>query len=101
VTARVRFANSDRLSLRQNQRLSARVLLENRPNVLMVKRGDFLNMGGDVAYQVNDTIAHKKAVKLGARSMSQVEVVEGGEVGDVWVISGTETFKNEPTIQIR
>ncbi|MCW3171135.1 efflux RND transporter periplasmic adaptor subunit [Shewanella subflava] len=101
VTARVRFADSNTLSLRQNQRLSARVLLENRPNVLIVKRGDFLNMGGDVAYQVNDTIAHKKAVKLGARSMSQVEVIEGGEVGDVWVISGTETFKNEPTIQIR
>ena len=101
VTARVRFADSNTLSLRQNQRLSARVLLENRPNVLIVKRGDFLNMGGDVAYQVNDTIAHKKAVKLGARSMSQVEVIEGGEVGDVWVISGTETFKNELTIQIR
>jgi HlyD family secretion protein len=101
VTARVRFADSNTLSLRQNQRLSARVLLENRPNVLIVKRGDFLNMGGEVAYQVSDAVAHKKVVKLGARSMSQVEVLEGGEEGDVWVISGTETFKNDPTIQIR
>ncbi|MGX9463214.1 efflux RND transporter periplasmic adaptor subunit [Shewanella sp. A14] len=101
VTARVRFADSNTLSLRQNQRLSARVLLENRPNVLIVKRGDFLNMGGEVAYQVNDAVAHKKAVKLGARSMSQVEVIEGGEEGDVWVISGTEIFKNDPTVQIR
>ena len=101
VTARVRFADSNTLSLRQNQRLSARVLLENRPNVLIVKRGDFLNMGGEVAYQVSDAVAHKKVVKLGARSMSQVEVLEGGEAGDVWVISGTETFKNDPTIQIR
>jgi HlyD family secretion protein len=97
----VRFADSNTLSLRQNQRLSARVLLENRPNVLIVKRGDFLNMGGEVAYQVNEAVAQKKPVKLGARSMSQVEVLEGGEAGDVWVISGTETFKNDPTIQIR
>jgi HlyD family secretion protein len=101
VTARVRFADSNTLSLRQNQRLSARVLLENRPNVLMVKRGDFLNLGGDLAYQVSDSVALQKTVKLGARSMSQVEVIEGGEEGEVWVISGTETFKNEPKIQIR
>jgi HlyD family secretion protein len=101
VTARVRFADSSTLSLRQNQRLSARVLLENRPNVLMVKRGDFLNMGGEIAYQVGDSVAMQKTIKLGARSMSQVEVIEGGEEGDVWVISGTETFKNEPKIQIR
>jgi HlyD family secretion protein len=101
VTARVRFADSNTLSLRQNQRLSARVLLENRPNVLMVKRGDFLNLGGEMAYQVSNSVAMQKTVKLGARSMSQVEVIEGGEEGDVWVISGTETFKNEPKIQIR
>ncbi|MEH6465060.1 MAG: HlyD family efflux transporter periplasmic adaptor subunit [Shewanella psychromarinicola] len=101
VTARVRFADSNTLSLRQNQRLSARVLLENRPNVLMVKRGDFLNLGGEIAYQVSNSVAMQKTVKLGARSMSQVEVIEGGEEGDEWVISGTETFKNEPKIQIR
>jgi HlyD family secretion protein len=101
VTARVRFADSNTLSLRQNQRLSARVLLEHRPNVLMVKRGDFLNLGGEIAYQVSNSVAMQKTVKLGARSMSQVEVIEGGEEGDVWVISGTETFKNEPKIQIR
>jgi HlyD family secretion protein len=101
VTARVRFADSNTLSLRQNQRLSARVLLEHRPNVLMVKRGDFLNLGGEIAYQVSNSVAMQKTVKLGARSMSQVEVIEGGEEGDEWVISGTETFKNEPKIQIR
>lgn len=101
VTARVRFADSNTLSLRQNQRLSARVLLENRPNVLMVKRGDFLNLGGEVAYQMSESVAQQKTVKLGVRSMSQVEVLEGGEEGEVWVISGTESFKNQPKIQIR
>ena len=101
VTARVRFNADEQLSLRQNQRLSARVLLENRPNVLMVKRGDFLNRGGSIAYLLNDDIAHKTPVTLGARSMSQVEVIEGGKAGDVWVISGTEAFRNDDTIQLR
>lgn len=101
VTARVRFNANDQLSLRQNQRLSARVLLENRPNVLMVKRGDFLNRGGATAYLLKDDIAYKTPVTLGARSMSQVEIVDGGKEGDVWVISGTEAFSNDDSIQIR
>ena len=101
VTARVRFDADEQLSLRQNQRLSARVLLENRPNVLMVKRGDFLNRGGSTAYLLTDDIAQKTAVTLGVRSMSQVEVIEGGKEGDVWVISGTEAFSNDDTIQLR
>ncbi|GIU48158.1 efflux RND transporter periplasmic adaptor subunit [Shewanella sp. KT0246] len=101
VTARVRFNAETSLSLRQNQRLSARVLLENRPNVLMVKRGDFLNRGGSTAFVMNDDIAVKTPVTLGARSMSQVEVVDGGKEGDVWVVSGTEAFKNDEQIQIR
>ncbi|GAA0788448.1 MULTISPECIES: efflux RND transporter periplasmic adaptor subunit [Pseudomonadati] len=101
VTARVRFNANDQLSLRQNQRLSARVLLENRPNVLMVKRGDFLNRGGATAYLLKDDIAYKTPVTLGARSMSQVEIVDGGKEGDIWVISGTEAFSNDDSIQIR
>ncbi|WP_282166348.1 efflux RND transporter periplasmic adaptor subunit [Shewanella japonica] len=101
VTARVRFEAIDSLSLRQNQRLSARVLLENRPNVLMVKRGDFLNRGGATAFVMNDDMVQRKAVTLGARSMSEIEVIDGAKEGDVWVISGTETFKNDTQIQIR
>ncbi|WP_144210609.1 efflux RND transporter periplasmic adaptor subunit [Shewanella donghaensis] len=101
VTARVRFNVDEQLSLRQNQRLSARVLLENRPNVLMIKRGDFLNRGGSSAYLLTDDIVHKTPVTLGARSMSQVEVIEGGKEGDVWVISGTEAFRNDETVQLR
>ncbi|KPZ71931.1 Multidrug resistance protein MdtA [Shewanella sp. P1-14-1] len=101
VTARVRFEAIDSLSLRQNQRLSARVLLENRPNVLMVKRGDFLNRGGATAFVMNDDMVQRTAVTLGARSMSEIEVIDGAKEGDVWVISGTETFKNDTQIQIR
>ncbi|WP_299007539.1 HlyD family efflux transporter periplasmic adaptor subunit [uncultured Shewanella sp.] len=102
VTARVRFAQDDNLHLRQNQRLSARVLLENKPNILMVKKGAFVRSGGGQrVYAVQDKIAKPIAITLGARSMSHVEVLSGGSVGDVWVISSLDPFKKADEVQLR
>jgi HlyD family secretion protein len=102
VTTRVRFEQDDSLHLRQNQRLSARVLLENRPDVLMVKRGAFVSSGGGrIVYRVNGDIAAQTEILLGARSMSHVEVLQGGEAGDKWVISSIEPFKQAEQVLIR
>ncbi|WP_394203186.1 efflux RND transporter periplasmic adaptor subunit [Shewanella waksmanii] len=102
VTARVRFEQNDALKLRQNQRLSARVLLENRPNVLMVKRGAFVSSGGGRAvYSMSDDIATLTEIQLGARSMSHIEVIAGGDVGDTWVISSVEPFSNAAQVLVR
>ncbi|WP_028763132.1 efflux RND transporter periplasmic adaptor subunit [Shewanella colwelliana] len=102
VATRVRFAQDSALHLRQNQRLSARVLLENCPDVLMVKRGAFINSGGGrLVYRLQDDIAQRTAIALGARSMSHIEVLEGGEAGDEWVISSIELFKNAEQVLVR
>lgn len=102
VTARVQFTQDERLKLRQNQRISARILLEHRPNVLMVKRGDFISSGGsELVYQLQGDIANRIAIKLGSTSMSQVEVLEGGKVGDEWVISSIEPFKGAEQVRLR
>ncbi len=102
VTARVRFEQDDRLHLRQNQRLSARVLLENRANVLMVKRGAFVATGGSrEVYAMNGDIAEQTEIQLGARSMSHIEVLQGGKVGDVWVISSVQPFKKADQVLVR
>ncbi|MBW8182534.1 efflux RND transporter periplasmic adaptor subunit [Shewanella nanhaiensis] len=102
VTARVRFEQDDRLHLRQNQRLSARVLLENRPNVLMVKRGAFVSTGGGrEVYTMNGDIAEQTEIQLGARSMSHIEVLQGGKAGDVWVISSVQPFKQAQQVLVR
>lgn len=100
VTARVQFTQNDSLKLRQNQRISARVLLEHRDNVLMVKRGAFMTSGGDEVYQVEGDIATRRQIKLGSTSMSQVEVVEGGKASDVWVISSVEPFNHAEQVKI-
>ena len=47
VNARLRFDDGKQPpGLRQNQRLSARIVLDTRRNVLMVERGPFLEQGG-------------------------------------------------------
>lgn len=102
VTARVRFEQDERLQLRQNQRLSARVLLENRPNVLMVKRGAFVSTGGGrEVYAINGDIAEQTSIQLGARSMSHIEVLQGGKAGDVWVISSIQPFNKAQQVLVR
>ena len=51
VTARLRFADQQPPGLRQNQRLSARIVLDTRRNVLQVERGPFVEQdGGRFAY---------------------------------------------------
>ena len=101
VTARVQFVQDNSLKLRQNQRISARVLLEHRPDVLMVKRGAFMTSGGgDEVYQIEGDLASRRAIKLGSTSLSQVEVLDGGKAGDEWVISSVEPFNHTEQVRI-
>ncbi|WP_283629941.1 efflux RND transporter periplasmic adaptor subunit [Shewanella baltica] len=101
VTARVQFVQDNSLKLRQNQRISARVLLEHRPDVLMVKRGAFMTSGGgDEVYQIEGDLASRRAIKLGSTSLSQVEVLDGGKAEDEWVISSVEPFNHAEQVRI-
>lgn len=92
---RGRIALPDTLSteLRQNQRLSGRILLDRRDDVLLVERGPFLdNDGGRFAYVIGDGMAERRAIRIGASSMGAVEVAEGLAEGDRIIISSTERF---------
>jgi HlyD family secretion protein len=102
VTTRVRFDAQDTLGLRQNQRVTARVLLENKADVLMVKRGAFLQSGGGhFAYLVNQNTARKINIEVGASSISQIEMLSGVKEGDQLVISSLELFKQAKQVAIR
>lgn len=99
VTGRVRFANSSDLGLRQNQRLTTRVLMENKSDVLMVQRGQFLESGsGRIAYLVRNNIATRTTIATGARSLSSVEVVSGLTEGDQIIISSTDAFRGAESV---
>jgi HlyD family secretion protein len=95
VTARLRFGAEKPAGLRQSQRLSVRILIDRRDNVLMVDRGAFVDQeGGGYAYVVHDNVAERRPVRLGAASIAKVEILDGLAVGDQIVISGTDAFNN-------
>ena len=101
VAARLRFDGATPDQLRQNQRLTVRVLLDQRPNVLAVRRGSFADEnGGSVAYVVRDGMAERVPVRLGARSLDKVEVLEGLKAGDQVVVSGADAFNGAPRVAI-
>jgi HlyD family secretion protein len=95
VTARLRFGTEKPAGLRQSQRLSVRILIDRRDNVLMVDRGAFVDQeGGGYAYVVHDNVAERRPVRLGAASIAKVEILDGLAVGDQIVISGTDAFNS-------
>jgi HlyD family secretion protein len=101
VAARVRFDGSTPKQLRQNQRLSVRILLDHRENVLTVQRGSFVDeSGGSYAYVVNDGMATKTPIRVGESSIDKVEILDGLKEGDNIVISGTDNFKGAPRVVI-
>lgn len=101
VAARLRFEGETPKQLRQNQRLSVRVLLDKRDNVLTVQRGSFVDeSGGSYAYLARDGIAKKTPIRVGASSIDKVEILDGLKEGDRIVISGTDSFKGAATVAI-
>ncbi len=102
VLARVRFEDGRQPpGLRQNQRVTARVLIEEKPNVLMVARGPFVDAhGGRYAYFMDGDSAERRPVRIGATSVSSVEIVEGAKPGDRLVIAGSDTFGDAEKIEI-
>jgi HlyD family secretion protein len=101
VLARVRFVGAQPEGLRQSQRVSARLLIDEKPNVLMLPRGSFVESeGGRYAYVLRDGVAVRTPIKLGATSVSSVEILSGLKQGDKVVISGTETFENAARVSV-
>ncbi len=101
VTGRLRFSDSVPESLRQNQRLTTRILLEEKRDVIMVQRGQFLDSGnGRVAYMVRNGIAYRTSIQIGATSLSSVEILDGLTPGDTIIISSTDTFNSAETVLI-
>ena len=105
VAGTVRFISDNGINqpqgLRQNQRLTTRILMENKHDVLMVQRGQFLETGnGRVAYIVKNDMAERTSIATGARSLSSVEVLNGLSVGDTIIVSGTDQFNGAQRVLI-
>lgn len=102
VRSRIRFLDEMPSNIRQNQRLTTRILIEERPNVLKLQRGQFLDSGGGrIAYVLDkEGLAHRRAIVIGARSLAAVEIASGLAEGDVVVTSSIDQFQGEDIVFI-
>ena len=91
VSARIRFVDELPASLRQSQRLTAKILLENKPDALIVNRGSFFDDFRGHVYKVQDNKALRVPVMLGGSSLRHIEILEGLQPGDTIIISSLPT----------
>jgi len=101
VATRLEFVDRRPAGLRQNQRLTARILIEERPDVLKIERGPFLESGGgNIAYFVEDGVAERRSIRTGAISLDAVEILSGARVGDRIVVAGADAFGSAQRVRI-
>lgn len=88
--------------LRQSQRVSVRMVLERKSGVVKTARGPFLESGGGrQAYVVDNGVASKREIQVGAVSVSEVEILRGINPGERVVVSDTSVFEGARTVLIR
>ena len=98
----VAFEGAAPAGLRQSQRVSVRMVFESKPNVLKVPRGPFLESGGGrQIYVVENGIASKREIAVGAISVSEVEIVKGLSQGDKVVLSDMSDLAGAKTVLLR
>jgi HlyD family secretion protein len=99
VTGRVRFAKQPN-GLRQNQRASVRIVLDERTDVLKVARSPFSDSDTKFAYVVQDDAAIRTPVEFGASAIGEIEIRNGLKVGDTVVLSDMRDYKDAPSVLI-
>ncbi len=85
--------------LRQNQRVTARLVFESKKNVLKLPRGAFVEAGGGrTAWIVDNKVAVRRPITLGAMGSSEVEIVGGLREGERVIVSDTSQFAAARTV---
>jgi HlyD family secretion protein len=100
VSARIRFADAMPENLRQSQRLTAKVFLENKQNTLIVNRGSFFDGFRGYAYKLQNNKAVRVPVVLGGSSLKHIEIMDGLQEGDSIIISSLTTNTTDEQILI-
>lgn len=99
VTGRVRFAAQPQ-GLRQNQRASVRIVLDERSDVVKVARSPFHDSETRFVYVVREDRAVRVPVEFGPAAIGEIEIRKGLEPGDVVVLSDMRDFKDAPAVLI-
>ena len=100
VTGRVRFSHGQPPGLRQNERASVRIVLDERDHVLKFEHGPVIDETTRYVYVVRGDRAVRTPVQLGAASVAEIEVLHGLAPGDRVIVSDTRDFNDTPELLI-
>ncbi len=96
------FSGEAPSGLKQNQRVSTRLILDSRTDVVKVPRGPFLeSMGGRQVYVVEDRVAVIRSIHVGAVSITEVEILSGLKPGETVVLSDLTQYEGTSRILLR
>ena len=93
VLTRIRLTDANVAALRQNQRVQVRVLLEEKPDVMLVERGPAFERDASFAWVIEGDIARRQPIQLGASSVSAFEVVTGLTAGQHVIVAGIDDLR--------
>ncbi len=100
VTGRVKFAGEQPPGLRQSQRGSVRIVIEQRAKAMKFERSSDIASSTRAVYVVEGDQAILTPVELGAASVGEIEVLKGLQPGQEVVISGWGELKDVPEFHI-
>lgn len=100
VTGRVKFAGEQPPGLRQSQRGTVRIVIEERAKARKFERGPEIGPATRAVYVVDGSQAVKTPVELGAASVGEIEVLKGLEPGDQVVVGGISDLRDVPEFHI-
>jgi HlyD family secretion protein len=105
IAGTVQFSGAVPAGLRQSQRVSVRLVLDRRSNVLKVPRGPFLDSSGGRRIYVLDGpeggLATLREIRTGASSVGEVEIVDGLREGEQVVLSDMQQVNGAKTVLVR
>jgi len=88
-------------NLRNKMRVDVNVVTERKANVLVLDNGAAFNgRGRQPAFAVQDGVARKSTLELGASDGKVIEVVAGARAGERFIVSDTGAFKDLDSIRI-
>jgi len=100
VTGRVKFTGEQPPRLRQNQRASLRIVLDERDNVVRFERGSYIDETTPSVFVLRGDRAVRVPVQLGPASVSEIEVLRGLSAGDKVIVSDMRDFADTDEVAI-
>lgn len=100
IRVRAEIQNGDEI-LKPGMFMNARLVLERRPDAVVVPEQAILSRGPDqFVFIVRDGVAHLTPVTIGQRMVGKVEIAQGVKAGDDVVTAGLQQVRDKAQVRL-